>query len=138
MIRPFVTCTCGRRMWLPYLKNTSETVWSAKEFLAREIVCPECGHVSHYVIRDVRWARGEEIDPVTGSTEVACWLIETGCNDPHCELTIGFHWLTAANSGPEEVRFRTLRLFERGFFKNLICGRGHHPGTKIPAVRRVG
>jgi hypothetical protein len=109
-----------------------------KELLSREIACPECGRAYGYSARDVRWAEGAPIDPLTGSDEVACWWVETACNEPLCELPVGFHWLTGVESGPEEVRFRTLRLFERGFFKNLLCGRGHPPGTRIPAVRRVG
>jgi hypothetical protein len=128
-------------MWLPYPKSQpglSEPEWTPKELLSREVACPECGRASGYSARDVRWAEAEEIDPITGTEEVVCWRIETACKEQRCELPIGFHWLTGGESGPEEVRFRTLRLFERGFFKNLLCGRGHPPGTRIPEVRRVG
>jgi hypothetical protein len=141
MIRPSLTCDCGCRMWLPYRESQpglSEPGWAPKEFLSREMACPECGRTSPYGVRDVRWAEGAEVDPIAGGDEVGCWLIETVCNEPRCQLPIGFHWLTGGHSGPEEVRFRTLRLFERGFFKNLLCGRGHPPGTRIPGVRRIG
>jgi hypothetical protein len=141
MIRPFLNCACGRCMWLPYPKSqpgVSEPEWTPKEFLSREVACPECGRTSGYSARDVRWAEGAAIDPVTGGEEVVCWYVETACNEHLCELPIGFHWLTGGQSGPEEIRFRALRLFERGFFKNLLCGRGHQPGTRIPGVRRVG
>lgn len=140
MIRPCLTCACGRCMWLPYPRSQpglSGPEWTPKEFLSRELACPECGLASAYTVRDVRWAEGAEIDPISGG-DVVCWYIETVCCEQQCELPIGFHWLTGAHSGPEEVRFRTLRLFERGFFKNLLCGRGHAPGTRIPMVRRVG
>jgi hypothetical protein len=138
MIRPSLTCACGRCMWVPYPKSQpslSEPEWAPKEFLSREVVCPECGRAAAYIARDVRWA---EPDPAIGSETAACWCIETVCGEPRCELPIVFHWLTGGQSGLEEIRFLTLRLFERGFFKNLQCGRGHSPGTRIPAVRRVG
>jgi hypothetical protein len=141
VIRPSLTCECGRRMWLPYRKSPaglSEPEWTPKEFLTREIGCPECGRAFTYGVRDVRWVEGAEIDPITGAHEVSCWHVETVCNEQRCELPIQFHWLTGGNSGPEEIRFRTLRLFEREFFKNLLCGRGHQPGTRVPTVRRVG
>jgi hypothetical protein len=141
MIRPSLTCECGHCMWLPYPKpqsGLSAPEWTPKEFLLREVACPECGRASSYSARDVRWAEGAKIDPLTGRGGVVCWCIETGCNESRCELPVGFHWLTGGQSGPEEVRFRTLRLFEQGFFKNLQCGRGHPPGTRIPGVRRVG
>lgn len=140
MIRPSLNCACGYCMWLPYANSqpgSSETEWTPKEFLSREVACPECGRAAVYSARDVRWAEGAEIDPLTGLENVTCWCIETACNEPLCELPIGFHWLTGGHSGPEAIRFRTLRLFERGFFKNLVCGRGHAPGTRIPAARRV-
>jgi hypothetical protein len=141
MIRPSLTCTCGRCMWLPYRAaqpGLSGPEWTPKEFLSREVACPDCGQVSTYTVRDVRWADGPGITPATGSGEVFCWHVETACSEPLCQLPVGFHWLTDGQSGPEEVRFRTLRLFERGFFKNLLCGRGHLPGTRNPGVRRVG
>jgi hypothetical protein len=128
-------------MWLPYRKaqaGLSEPEWTPKEFLSQVVSCPECGRASIYTLKDVRWAEGAEIDLITDSGNVMCWCIETTCNEPLCQLPIGFHWLTDGQSGPEEIRFRTLRLFERGFFKNLLCGRGHPPGTRIPGVRRVG
>jgi len=77
-------------------------------------------------------------DVSVGRELFTCWCVETVCNEQRCELPIGFHWLTGGRSGPEEVRFRTLRLIERGFFENLRCGRGHAPGTRIPVVHRVG
>jgi len=126
-------------MWLPYPKSQpglSEAEWTPKDFLSRDIACPECGRASAYTVRDVRWGAGE--DPIMGQESFACWSIDTVCNEQSCELAIGFHWLTGGQSGPEEIRFLTLRLFEREFFKNLRCGRGHLPGTRIPSVRRVG
>jgi hypothetical protein len=140
MIRPSLTCSCGYCMLLPCrgAQPDLNTEWTPKEFLSREVACPKCGRASAYTLRDVRWAEGEEIDPLTGTDETACWCIETVCKEQRCELPIGFHWLTGGQSGPEEVRFQTLRLFERGFFKNLLCGRGHPSGTRIPGVRRVG
>jgi hypothetical protein len=141
MIRPFLNCVCGFCLWLPYPKTKpglSEPEWTPKEYLSREIACPTCGRASAYSARDVRWGEGGESDPITGTDEVACWYIETACKERLCQLPIGFHWLTGGQSGPEEVRFQTLRLFERTFFKNLLCGRGHPPGTRIPGVRRLG
>ena len=141
MIRPSLTCTCGRCMWLPYPRSKSplsEPEWTPNEFLSREIVCPECGRTSAYTKRDVRWAEADGIDPVTGAEDAVCWYVETICREPQCELPIGFHWLTGGQSGQEEIRLRTVRLFEGGFFKNLLCGRGHPPGTRVPTVRRVG
>lgn len=141
MIRPSLTCGCGCCMGLPYRRaqtGLSGPEWTPKEFLSRELACPECGRATTYSARDVRWAEAAEIDPMTGSGDIICWSIETFCDEQLCQLPIGFHWLTGGQSGPEEVRFRTLRLFEQGFFKNLLCGRGHPPGTRIPGVRRVG
>jgi len=141
MIRPSLTCACGHCMWLPYRKALPEMSgpeWTPKEFLSKEIACPECGRASTYSARDVRWAQAPDIDPTTGSGDFMCWCIETSCGEQLCELPIRFHWLTGAQSGPEEIRFRTVRLFEQGFFKSLLCGRGHPPGTRIPGVRRVG
>jgi hypothetical protein len=141
MIRPSLTCGCGRCMWLPYPKSQAglnDPEWTPKELLSQEVACPECGRAASYTARDVRWAEGGEVDPITGSEEVVCWCIETACTEPLCQLPVSFHWLTGGQSGPEEVRFRTLRLFERGFFKNLLCGRGHPPGTRVPGVRRLG
>ncbi|MFZ0285401.1 MAG: hypothetical protein WAL32_09235 [Terriglobales bacterium] len=141
MIRPSLTCECGHSLWLPYRTAQpapSGPEWTPNEFLAREIACPECGRTSAYTLRDVRWAKGAEIDPAAGSGNFICWCVETSCNEPLCQLPVEFHWLTEGQSGPEEIRFRTLRLFESGFFKNLLCGRGHAPGTRIPGVRRIG
>src|SRR5579863_1446755 len=141
MIRPSLTCACGHCMWLPYRKALPEMSgpeWTPKEFLSKEIACPECGQASIYSARDVRWAQAPDIDPTTGSGDFMCWCIETSCGEQLCELPIRFHWLTGAQSGPEEIRFRTVRLFEQGFFKSLLCGLGHPPGTRIPGVRRVG
>jgi hypothetical protein len=141
MIRPCLRCVCGRSMWLPYPKSqpgSSDPEWTPKEFLSQEIACGECGRASAYTARDVRWAEGAPIDPITGSDEAVCWCIETTCNEPQCELPVGFHWLTGGQSGPEEVRFLALRLFEREFFNSLLCGRGHPPGTRMPVARRVG
>ena len=128
-------------MWLPYRKaqpRLSGPEWTPKEFLSLEVACPECGRASAYTARDVRWAEGAEIDPTTGGEDGTCWYIETSCIEQRCQMPIKFHWLTGRQGGPEEVRFRTLRLFEQGFFKNLLCGRGHPPGNRIPGVCRVG
>ncbi len=128
-------------MWLPY--RTSKPglrgpAWTPKEFLSREVACPECGQASAYSPRDVRWVEGAETDSITGGEDAICWCIETLCNEQLCEMPMSFHWLTGGHSGPEEIRFLALRLFERGFFKNLLCGRGHPPGTRVPGVGRVG
>ena len=141
MIRPSLTCLCGNRMLLPYPKSQpglSGPEWTPNEFLSREVACSECGRASAYSKRDVRWAEVADAGPVTGIGEATCWYVETACNQELCELPIAFHWLAGGHSGPEEIRFLTLRLFERGFFKNLLCGRGHPPGTRVPTVRRVG
>jgi hypothetical protein len=141
MIRPSLTCICGRCMWLPYRKaqpGLKEPEWTPKEFLSRDVACPECGRTSAYSARDVRWAQAPKTDPITASGDAICWFVETSCNEQLCQLPVGFHWLTGDESGPEEVRFRTRSLFERGFFKNPQCGRGHPPGARIPDVRRVG
>ena len=140
MIRPSLNCGCGFCLWLPYPASPgsqNEGDWTPKDFLSREIACPECGNTATYSARDVRWADAGTVEHAPGSDAAICWYIETVCDEPQCELAIGFHWLTGGQSGPEEVRFRTLRLFERGFFKNLVCGRGHRPGTRIPGARRV-
>ena len=139
MLRPHLTCECGKRMWLPSPTSAADFLkepWTPKECLSREVACSECGRASVYTARDVRW--GMDYDPSVGHELFTCWYIETICNEQRCELPIGFHWLTSGQSGPEEIRFLTLRLFERGFFKNVLCGRGHPPGVRTPAVRRVG
>jgi hypothetical protein len=126
-------------MWLPSPTSAAAFLkepWTPKEFLSREVACPECGRASIYTAREVRWDTGH--DPSIGNELFSCWCIETLCHEERCALPIGFHWLTSGQSGPEEIRFLTLRLFERGFFQNLLCGRGHRPGTRIPGVRRVG
>ena len=139
MLRPHLTCECGKYMWLPSPLSATDFLKEActpKEVLSREVACPECGRASAYTARDVRWGMDDDVN--VGRELFTCWCVETVCNEQRCELPIGFHWLTGGQSGPEEVRFRTLRLIERGFFKNLRCGRGHAPGTRVPVVRRVG
>jgi hypothetical protein len=126
-------------MWLPSPASAADFLkepWTPKESLSREVACSECGRVSGYTVRDVRWGMSD--DPSVGQELFTCWCIETLCNELRCELPIGFHWLTGGQRGPEEIRFLTLRLFERRFFKNLLCGRGHPPGIRVPTVRRVG
>jgi hypothetical protein len=117
--------------------DTKESqVWSPKDYLSREVACPECGRAATYTAKDVRWGN---VGPETSAPGSGlCWCIEAGCNESLCDLPIEFHLLTDAQKGTEEIRFLMLRLFERGFFQNLVCGRGHAPGkNKIRAVRRV-
>jgi hypothetical protein len=141
MVHPSLRCTCGHSMRLPYLSfpeiKPSQSAWSPKEFLAREVACVECGRAALYATKDVHWDQ-VAADQIAGLGAI-CWCIETGCNEPLCELPIEFHLLTDAQKGMEEIRFLMRRLFERGFFQKLICGRGHPPGkSRIRAVRRVG
>ena len=142
MICPSLRCPCGQSIRLPY-PSARETVsippgWAPKEVLAREVACLECGRTLPYTVRDVRWDQVPQPDPNSGRADVVCWGIETGCEEELCDLPIEFHILTDAQKGPEEIRFLILRLFERGFFPKLICGRGHRPvRNRIRTVRRV-
>jgi hypothetical protein len=114
-----------------------QTAWSPKEYLARDIACPACGNASMYATKDVRWEPPTP-DQIAANQGALCWCIETGCNEALCDLPIEVHLLTDTQKGTEEIRFLMLRLFERGFFQKLICGRGHPPGkSRIRAVRRV-
>ena len=140
MVHPSLKCSCGNSMRLPYLSfpeiKPSQSAWSPKEYLARDVACPACGETAMYATKDVRWDPAAP-DQVAGPNAL-CWCIESGCNEPLCDLPVEFHLLTDAQKGAEEIRFLMLRLFERGFFQKLICGRGHPPGkTRIRAVRRV-
>jgi len=140
MVRPWLTCTCGHSMPLPYSRfaeiRPSQSAWSPAEILSREVACPECGRASLYTSRDVRWQQ-TDTGEVSGQG-VICWCIETGCNEPLCDLPVEFHFLADGERGAAEIRLSMLRLFEQGFFQKLICGRGHPPGkSRIRAVRRV-
>jgi hypothetical protein len=130
-------------MRLPY-PGTPEAVlrqpgWSPKAILAREMACLECGRVSSYAAKDVCW---EQISPKghgPGLASIVCWCIEIGCKEELCDLPIEFHLLTVSQKRTEEIRLLLRRLFEKGFFQRLICGRGHAPSAgRIQAVRRVG
>ena len=139
MVHPFLKCACGNSMALPYprfpeIKATQ--AWSPKGVLAREVACPECGRASLFTPRDVHW---DQVSPDGSSgLGVICWCIEAECNETLCDLPVEFHLLTDGQRGTEEVRLLMLRLFEGGFFRSLICGRGHPPAkTRIRAVRRV-
>lgn len=141
MVHPSLKCSCGNSMRLPYLSfpeiKPSQSAWSPKEYLSRDVACPACGSIALYATKDVHWDQAA-LDPGAATPGALCWCIETGCSEPLCNLPIEFHLLTDAQKGAEEIRFLMLRLFERGFFQNLICGRGHAPGkNKIRGVRRV-
>ena len=128
-------------MRLPYLSfpeiKPGQSAWSPKEYLARDVACPACGRTSMYLTKDVHWDQ-VALEQGASNPGALCWCVEIGCNEPLCDLPIEFHLLTDALKGTEEIRFLMLRLFERGFFQKLICGRGHAPGKgRIRAVRRV-
>lgn len=67
-----------------------------------------------------------------------CWCVEIGCGEELCDLPIAFHLLTVAQKGTEEIRLLLRRLFEKGFFQKLLCGRGHAASkSRIREVQRV-
>lgn len=127
-------------MYLPYPRfpevNPSQWARSRKGILSREVACPECGRTSFYTTRDIHWDR-LAAERISGHGAI-CWRIETGCDEPLCDLPVEFHLLTHWQRSAEEIRLLMLRLLERRFFKELKCGRGHPPGkSRIRAVRRV-
>jgi len=144
MLCPSLRCLCGHSMWLPYSssqdKELSQSKWSPKGVLSREVACPECGRVASYTARDVRWVQTvRPEDQTPGDGDVICWCIETGCDEELCDMPIEFHILSKALNGTEEVRFSMLRLFKNKSLQGVTCGRGHAPGkSRIRAVNRVG
>ena len=139
MVHPSLRCACGHSMHLPYPRfpeiKSSQWARSRKRILSCEVACPECGRASLYKTRDIHWDQAAP-DRISGQG-VICWHIETGCNEPLCNLPVEFHLLTDWHRA-EQIRLWMLRLLERGFFQKLKCGRGHPPGkSRIRAVRRV-
>lgn len=127
-------------MRLPYPRfpevKPSQWAHTRKRILSREVACPECGRASLYKTRDIHWDQAAP-DHIS-SQGVICWRIESGCNEPLCDLAVEFHLLTDLHRREEEIRLLMLRLLERGFFHKLKCGRGHPPGkSRIRGVRRV-
>lgn len=127
-------------MRLPYPRfpgsKPSQWARTREAILSREVACPECGRSALFKTKDLHWKRPAAEQ---GSGEnVICWCVETGCNEPLCELPVEFHILTDWHRRAEEIRLWMLRLFERGFFQKMKCGRGHPPGqSRIRGVRRI-
>ena len=142
MLWPSLRCHCGYFMQLPCSspqeKEVMQSSWTPRGILLRNIACLQCGRVSSYSTRDVRWVQVPQEGHSPDGGNVICWCIETACDEELCDLPIEFHILSRSQKGQEEVRFSMLRLFEKRFLRGLTCGRGHPPGKSgIRAVRKV-
>ena len=129
-------------MRLPYPNSAQDVLgssWSPKAILARDIACLDCGRVSSFATKDVCWEQTPAVNNEgTGPATIVCWCVAIGCDEELCDLPIELHLMTVAQKGTEEIRLLLRRLFEKGFFQKLTCGRGHASSkTRISEVRRV-